>query len=157
MGVGAGGRHRAAGDDAGYLKGRLQEARWLLKNLEARGETLLKVVQARSEAMSAVGVNDKIAAETKLSSALNGLKITLEAYPDLKANQNFLQLQTQLKEIEDNIESARRYYNAVTRDYNTAIEQFPSNLIASQFKFERSDFFELETPDVERKAVKVSF
>jgi LemA protein len=80
-----------------------------------------------------------------------------EAYPDLKANQNFLQLQTQLKDLEDGIESARRYYNAVVRDFNTAIEQFPSNLIASRFNFGQRDFFELETPGAERKPVSVNF
>jgi LemA protein len=80
-----------------------------------------------------------------------------EAYPDLKANQNFQQLQTQLKDLEDGIESARRYYNAVVRDFNTAIEQFPSNLIASRFQFDQRDFFELEAPEIERKPVKVSF
>jgi LemA protein len=66
-------------------------------------------------------------------------------------------IDVQLKELEDGIESARRYYNAVVRDLNTAVEQFPSNLIASRFDFEQRDFFELETPAVERKPVKVSF
>jgi LemA protein len=80
-----------------------------------------------------------------------------EAYPDLKANRNFMQLQAQLKELEDGIESARRYYNAVVRDLNTAVEQFPSNLIAARFKFEPRDFFELETPTVERTPAQVSF
>ena len=89
--------------------------------------------------------------------SLKSLFAVAEAYPDLKANQDFLQLQTQLKEIEDNIEAARRYYNAVVRDFNTAVEQFPSNLIASQFGFEKNDFFELESPEVERKPVKVGF
>ena len=116
-----------------------------------------KVTEARSRAIHATGPVETAKAENLLRDSLKSLFAVAEAYPDLKANQNFLQLQTQLKEIEDNIESARRYYNAVTRDYNTAIEQFPSNLVASQFKFERSDFFELETPDIERKAVKVSF
>jgi len=80
-----------------------------------------------------------------------------EAYPDLKANQNFMQLQAQLKELEDRIESARRYYNAVVRDLNTAIEQFPSNMVASRFDFAQKDFFELKAPEVEREPIKVSF
>jgi LemA protein len=80
-----------------------------------------------------------------------------EAYPELKANANFLQLQSQLQELENNIESARRYYNAVVRDYNILIESFPSNLIASQFGFKHEELFQLEAPEVERKPVKVSF
>jgi len=80
-----------------------------------------------------------------------------EAYPELKANANFMQLQTQMKELEDTIESARRYYNAVVRDFNIVIESFPSNIVASSFGFRQEEFFELEAPEVERKPVKVSF
>ena len=68
-----------------------------------------------------------------------------------------MQLQTHLKELEDNIENARRYYNAVVRDFNILIESFPSNIIASSFAFKQEEFFELEAPEVERKPVKVSF
>ena len=92
-----------------------------------------------------------------MKDALKSLFAVAEAYPDLKANANFMQLQSQLKEIEDNIEYARRYYNAVVRDYNTLIESFPSNIIAGQFRFEQAEFFELESPEAERKPVKVSF
>ena len=88
---------------------------------------------------------------------LKSLFALAEAYPDLKANVNFLQLQSQLKELEDNIEYARRYYNAVVRDFNIVIESFPSNIIASMFTFKQEEFFELEAPEVERKPVKVSF
>jgi LemA protein len=116
-----------------------------------------KVTEARAQAIKATGPTETTKAENLLRDSLKSLFAVAEAYPDLKANQNFLQLQTQLKEIEDNIEAARRYYNAVVRDFNTSIEQFPSNLIASQFKFEKNDFFELESPDVERKPVKVGF
>ncbi len=116
-----------------------------------------KVTDARAQAIKATGPAETAKAENLLRDSLKSLFAVAEAYPDLKANQDFLQLQTQLKEIEDNIEAARRYYNAVVRDFNTAIEQFPSNLIASRFGFEKNDFFELESPELERKAVKVDF
>ena len=88
---------------------------------------------------------------------LKSLFALAEAYPDLKANANFMQLQNQLKELEDNIEYARRYYNAVVRDFNIIIESFPSNIVASTFGFKQEEFFELGEPEVERKPVKVSF
>ena len=78
-----------------------------------------------------------------------------EAYPDLKANQNFLDLQKQLGDIEDTLQNARRYYNATVRDYNIAADSFPSCLIAKQFGFEKKDFF--EAAENEKEAVKVSF
>jgi LemA protein len=116
-----------------------------------------KVTEARSMAMRASSPADKAKSENILTETLKSLFAVAEAYPDLKANTNFLQLQTQLKELEDGIEYSRRYYNAVVRDYNIMIESFPSNIIASQFKFEKEEFFELEAPEVERKPVKVSF
>jgi LemA protein len=116
-----------------------------------------KVTEARTSAMKAAGPAETAKAENLFRETLKSLFAVAEAYPDLKANQNFMQLHAQLKELEDGIESARRYYNAVVRDLNTAVEQFPSNLIASRFNFEQRDFFELETPAVERKPVKVSF
>lgn len=116
-----------------------------------------KVTEARSRAMSASSPADKAKSENMLSDTLKSLFAVAEAYPDLKANTNFIQLQTQLKELEDNIEYSRRYYNAVVRDYNILIESFPSNIIASQFNFEKEEFFELEAPELEKKPVKVSF
>jgi len=88
---------------------------------------------------------------------LKSLFAIAEAYPELKANANFTQLQTQLKELEDSIEYARRYYNAVVRDFNILIESFPSNVVASSFGFKQEEFFELEAPEVEKKPPKVSF
>ena len=123
-------------------------------------ETLQRVIAARSQVQTAREGQDIEAlgkAEGMMRASLGGLFAVAEAYPDLKANQNFLQLQSQLKELEDNIESARRYYNAVVRDLNTAIQQFPSNLIAGRYNFARRDFFELEAPAEERKPVKVGF
>lgn len=99
----------------------------------------------------------KAEAENMFGETLKSLFAVAEAYPELKANANFMQLQSQLKELEDNIEYARRYYNAVVRDFNIVIESFPSNMIAGSFGFKQGEFFELEAPEVERKPVKVSF
>ena len=116
-----------------------------------------KVSEARSMAMHASSPAEKAKAENMFRDTLKSLFAVAEAYPELKANANFMQLQAQLKELEDNIEYARRYYNAVVRDFNILIESFPSNIIASQFRFQKEEFFELEAPEVERKPVKVSF
>lgn len=116
-----------------------------------------KVTEARSMATKASSPEEKARTENVFRDTLKSLFAVAEAYPELKANTNFIQLQSQLKELEDNIESARRYYNAVVRDLNTLIESFPSNVIASSFKFQKQEFFGLEAPDVERKPVKVSF
>ena len=116
-----------------------------------------KVTEARSFAMKASTPVDKAKAENMFSETLKSLFAVAEAYPELKANTNFQQLQTQLKELEDNIEYARRYYNAVVRDFNILTETFPSNMIANWFRFVKEEFFELEEPGVERKPVKVSF
>ena len=116
-----------------------------------------KVTTARSMAMKASAPADKAKAENILTDTLKSLFALAEAYPELKANVNFMQLQSQLKELEDNIEYARRYFNAVVRDFNILIESFPSNIIATSFGFKHEEFFELEAPEVERKPVKVSF
>ncbi|MFA4884935.1 MAG: LemA family protein [Desulfotomaculaceae bacterium] len=116
-----------------------------------------KVTQARSMAMQAVSPADKAQAENMLRDTMKSLFAVAEAYPELKANANFLQLQTQLQELENNIEYARRYYNAIVRDYNIMIESVPSNFVASMGGFKQEEFFELEEPEVERKPVKVSF
>jgi LemA protein len=116
-----------------------------------------KVTQARSMAMQATSPAEMAKAENMLRDTLKSLFAVAEAYPELKANANFLQLQSQLQELENNIEYARRYYNAVVRDYNILIESFPSNIIASQFHFKQEELFQLEAPEAERKPVKVSF
>ena len=129
-----------------------------VKGYAAHEQSLFtKVTEARAQAIRATGPAETAQAENMLRDSLKSLFAVAEAYPELKANQNFLQLQTQLKEIEDNIEASRRYYNAVVRDFNTAIEQFPANTIASPLGFEKNDFFGLESPEVERKPVKVGF
>ncbi|MCX8117586.1 MAG: LemA family protein [Desulfobacterota bacterium] len=116
-----------------------------------------KVTQARTMAMQANSPAEMAKAENMIRDTLKSLFAVAEAYPELKANANFMQLQTQLQELENNIEYARRYYNAVVRDYNTLIESVPSNLIASLFGFRQAELFQLETPEVERRPVKVSF
>ncbi len=119
--------------------------------------TLEKVVEARSLAMG-VASNDVMAkaqAENGLTATLKSLFALAEAYPDLKANQNFLELQNSLSEIEDAIQNSRRYYNAVVKDYNVQCEVFPSVFVAKFFKFNKKDFFNID--DQERENVKVDF
>ncbi len=118
---------------------------------------LEKVTAARAQALQATGPAETARAEGGLARTLKSLFAVAESYPDLKANRNFLELQQQLREIEDGIEAARRYYNAVVRDLNTAIEQFPANLLAGRLGFGRREFFELEAPAEERKPVAVAF
>jgi len=118
---------------------------------------LENVTMARAAAMKASSPADKAKAENMFTETLKSLFAVAEAYPQLRANENFMQLQQQLKDLEDNIEYARRYYNAVVRDYNIMTETFPSNIVAGQFRFEKSEFFELEEAGVARKPVKVSF
>jgi LemA protein len=116
-----------------------------------------KVTQARSMAMQATTPGEMAKAENMIRETLKSLFAVAEAYPELKANANFLQLQSQLQELENNIEYARRYYNSVVRDFNIMIESFPSNIIASFFTFKQAELFQLEAPEAERKPVKVSF
>ncbi len=106
-------------------------------------ELLLRITEARSAAMQASTIDDKIKAENNLAGALQGLKIAVENYPDLKANQNFLQLQEELSDIENKLAAARRFFNAATTEYNTSVESFPANLIASNFGFKRETLFDL--------------
>ncbi|MGB3006187.1 MAG: LemA family protein [Chitinophagaceae bacterium] len=108
-------------------------------------ELLTKITEARSAAMAATTIDGKIVAEQQLSNALAGLKIQVEAYPDLKANQNFLQLQEELSDIENKLAASRRFFNGATTEYNNAVESFPSNLIAKNFGFNREIMFDLGT------------
>jgi LemA protein len=93
--------------------------------------------------MKATSINEKIQAETRLSSALDGLKVSVEAYPDLKASQNFLDLQNEISDIENKIAAARRFFNSATKELNVATEMFPSNIVATLFNFKREPMFEL--------------
>jgi len=120
--------------------------------------TLEKVTAARAAAMDAGGVEAKGKAENMLTGALKSLFAVAESYPDLKANTNFLELQRELSDTENKIQAARRFYNTVVRDLNTAIESFPGNVIADFFRFEPREFFALEESDsAARQPVAVKF
>lgn len=119
-------------------------------------ETFEEVVRARNMAMGAATPGEKSKGENFLQKALKSLFALSERYPDLKANQNFLDLQNQLAEIEDKIQMARRYYNAVVRELNTKIESVPSNVIANMFHFIQKEYFELEAAE-EKEVPEVSF
>ena len=121
-------------------------------------ETFEKVTAARAAAMGATTVDEKVAADKALSGALAGLRVSLEAYPELKANQNFLQLQTELADIENKLAAARRFFNSSTREYNNACEVFPSNIIAGMFHFTRAAMYEAtENRATLEKAPEVKF
>jgi LemA protein len=117
--------------------------------------TLEAVINARAKAMSAQGPAERAEAENMLTGTLKSLFALAESYPQLRAAENFGQLQGQLASIEDAIQNARRYYNAVVRDLNTKVLQFPSNLVARSFGFREREFFEMD--DAERSVPKVSF
>lgn len=122
-------------------------------------ETLDRVIQARNGAVQAKTIDEKIVAENQLTSALSGLRITLEAYPDLKANQNFLQLQEEISDVENKLAAVRRYFNSATRELNNAVQTFPSNLIAGMFGFHKEIMFDLGTDQRAslEEAPKISF
>ena len=107
-------------------------------------ELLVRITEARAAAINATTIDGKIAAEQQLTDALQGLKVSVEAYPDLKANQNFLQLQEELSDIENKLAAARRFFNAATTEYNNAVESFPSSMVAGS-KFKREIMFDLGT------------
>jgi len=118
--------------------------------------TLEAVINARNRAMTATGPVDKAQAENVLSGALKSLFALSEAYPQLRAVESFTSLQNSLTQIEDAVQNARRYYNAVVRDLNTKIQQFPTNIFANMLGFKPREFFEISAP-AEREAPKVSF
>jgi LemA protein len=118
--------------------------------------TLEAVVSARNQAMTAKGPAAKGEAEGMLTGALRQVFALAEAYPQLRAVESFTQLQHTLGEIEDTLQNARRYYNAVVRDFNTMIEQFPSNIVAGMGHFKEREFFQVNAP-AEREVPKVSF
>ena len=143
-----------------YLK-----KRWdLIPNLVAtvkgyakhESETLEKVMAARSGGYSALSTDEKIAANKELSGAITKLMAVAENYPELKANQNFLELQGELNQIEDDIANSRKYYNGTVKQYNNKVDMFPSNLIAGLFHFVRKQMFEVSS-EAERENVKVEF
>lgn len=122
-------------------------------------EVLTRVTEARSRCMQAGSISEKIAAENSLGAALSGLNIQIEAYPDLKANSNFMSLQSEISDIENKLAAARRFFNSATKEYNNGIEQFPSNLIAGFKGYKTEPMFDLgyEQRTTLDKAPEVSF
>ena len=116
---------------------------------EYEADTLERVIKARQKGLSAGTMEEKAAAANMLSGALGKLFALAEAYPDLKANTNFLNLQNELSSIEDAIQNARRYYNAIVRDYNAKIESFPDLFVAQKFNFTARDYFELDESEAQ--------
>lgn len=114
-----------------------------------------EVTKARSQAMQATGLEDKAEAENVLSGTLKSLFAISENYPDLKANENFLELQRELSDTENKIQASRRFYNSVVLSLNTKVESFPDTIIANMFGFIKKDYFEVT--EAEKEVVKVSF
>lgn len=127
--------------------------------MKHENETLVELTKARTAALSANTIDEKIDAENRLSSALNGLKVSVEAYPDLKASTNFLQLQDEIADVENKLAASRRYFNSATKEYNNAVETFPANIVSGMFGFRREKMFDLG--DTQRaqldQAPKISF
>jgi len=117
-------------------------------------EVFEKVTQARSQAMQAGTMQDQLEKENLLSGALKSLFAVSESYPELKANQNFLQLQADLTDTEDKIQAARRFYNGNVRDFNTKLQVFPTNIIGNMLGFKTYEFFEIEASEEKNPEVK---
>jgi LemA protein len=126
--------------------------------MEHEAGTLSAITEARNKAMGASSINDKIAAEQQLSSALSGFSIQVEAYPDLKASSNFMQLQNELSDIENKLAAVRRFFNSATKELNIAVQKFPNVLFASMFGFKEEEMFDLgENRAAHEKAPEVKF
>jgi LemA protein len=118
-------------------------------------DTFEKVTEMRSKAMSAGSLEEKMKYEKELSGAITNLMAVAENYPELKANENFRELQTSLKELENNIQKSRRFYNGTVRDFNSMIAVFPNNLLAGMFGYKAMPFF--EASEEEKENVKIKF
>jgi LemA protein len=144
-----------------HLKKRYELVPNLVETVKAyaghESTTLTRVIEKRAMAMRAATPGQKARAESLLVETLQGLFAVVEAYPTLKADVHYQELMIQMRELEDNIEYARRYYNAAVRDYNIVTEVFPSNIVASAFSFTPQEFFELDHPETERRAVAPRF
>lgn len=122
-------------------------------------DVLTKITQARSRAMNATDVNSKIQAEKELGAAMSAFNVQLEAYPDLKANSNFLHLQQEVADIENKLASVRRYFNSTTKELNTAIQSIPTNIVAGFKKMTVQPFFDVGTEQRQQmdKAPEIKF
>ena len=134
----------------------VESVRGYMKHEES---VLTNVTAARSGAINADGIDAKIAAENNLSSALQGFNIAVESYPDLKANTNFLQLQSEISDIENKLAAVRRYFNSATQELNIKVQSFPSNIVAGIFGFKKEGMFDVGTEAREQldQAPKISF
>ncbi len=157
--LGANGDDAFSGIDV-YLKKRYDLIPNLVETVKGyakhESETFRMVTEARAKAMSATTVSEKIAADRELTTVLQGFRRVTENYPELKANTNFLDLQNQLRVIENELVNARKYYNACVRELNKKIKGFPSLIIAKMMKLEQREYFTIENPE-ERQNVKVQF
>lgn len=122
-------------------------------------EVFERVTQARAQAMNASTIGDKIQADNALTSALSGLRVSMEAYPELKANENFMHLQTEIADIENKLSAVRRYFNTATRELNNAVQTFPSNIFAGMFGFHKEPMYEIAPADraTVEKAPEIKF
>ncbi|MBL8030579.1 MAG: LemA family protein [Candidatus Doudnabacteria bacterium] len=118
---------------------------------------LENVTKARNMAMQAGSMQEKLKDENMLSGALKSLFAVSEAYPDLKSNTNFMQMQRDLTDTEDKIQASRRFYNGTVRDFNTKVQQFPGNIFASMFGFAKREFFDIDEKGAEGQPVSVKF
>lgn len=156
-------RENAFADIDVQLKQRLDLIPQLVESVKGymkhESTVLTDITNARANAISATTVNDKIAADNQLSNALKGLNVAVEAYPDLKASQNFMQLQEEISDIENKLAAARRFFNSATKELNNAIETFPSNIVADMFNFKREVMFDvgLEQRAKMEEAPKINF
>ena len=119
-------------------------------------ETLTKIAEARAMVNAAASSADRIEAEARLTSALRGMRVMVESYPELRANTNFISLQNQLTSIEGEIQNARKYYNATVREFNIKRDSFPASIVANQMRLEKQPLFTVDSEE-ERKNVKVQF
>ena len=142
-------RHDLVPQLMGAVKGYMDHERGTLEN----------ITKARQKAVSATTINDKIAAEQELTHALSGLSIQVEAYPDLKASQNFMQLQNELSDIENKLAAVRRFFNSATKELNIAVQKFPNVIFAGMFGFKTEPMFDLGATEraVMDKAPEVKF
>ncbi len=156
-------RENAFADIDVQLKQRLDLIPQLVESVKGymkhESTVLTDITNARANALQATTINEKIAAESQVSSALQGLKVAVEAYPDLKASQNFIQLQEEISDIENKLAAARRFFNSATKELNNAVETFPSNILAGMFGFRREPMFDLGTEMREKseEAPKLNF
>jgi len=142
-------RENAFADIDVQLKQRLDLIPQLVESVKAymkhESTVLTDITNARANALQANGINEKIAADAGMTAALQGLRVAVEAYPDLKASQNFMQLQEEISDIENKLAAARRFFNSATKELNNAVETFPSNLLAGMFGFKRETMYDLGT------------